>query len=63
MLLFKLAFNSAWSLRWHFLFSQERHYQDLVCALLLHFCISLTPKEHVGKKVWLSDKKDVCNAN
>lgn len=63
MLLFKLAFNSAWGLHQHFLFSQERHYQDLVRTLLLHFCISFTPKEHVGKLVWLSDTKDVCNAN
>lgn len=63
MLLFKLAFNSARSLRQCFLFSQERHYRDSVCAPRLHFHISLNPEEHVGKQVWLSDVKDVCNAN
>lgn len=63
MLLFKLAFNSTRSLHRRFLFSQERHYQDLVCAPRLHFCISSTPEEHVGKQVCLSDMKDVCNAN
>lgn len=63
MLLFKLAFNSAQSLRRRFLFSQERHYQDLVCAPHLHFCISLTPKERVRKQVSLSDMKDVYNVN
>lgn len=62
MLLFKLAFNSAQSLRQRFLFSQERHYQDLVRAPRLHFCISLTPKECVRKLIWLSDMRDAYNA-